>query len=282
MARSLLCDRQAGAVCGQCAGCHLLSASVHPDYLETSVDEDSAQIKIDQIRALNDFMGLTRRSGRYKIALIVQADAMNRHAANSLLKLLEEPPPFSFIILITDRPAHLPPTILSRCQQIACKRPPRALAVAWLEHNAPDHDAELLLTIAHGAPLAALALSREGLLEARKAVSKDLVCLSNAQDSPVTVSQRWQQYTLDTMLGWLLSWLTDLVMLRFNDALNGLNNPDIDRDLRVLASRIDLDALFALYDVVLQRRRLRDGTFNRQLLLEEILTAWKTAFQGAR
>jgi hypothetical protein len=98
----------------------------------------------------------------------------------------------------------------------------------------------------------------------------------------VTVSQRWQQYPLDTMLGWLLSWLTDLVMLRFNDALIGLNNPDINRELRVLASRIDLDALFALYDVVLQHRRLRDGTFNRQLLLEEILMAWKTAFQGAR
>nr|MBA3730995.1 DNA polymerase III subunit delta' [Gammaproteobacteria bacterium] len=107
-ARFLLCDAPVGSnACSCCRACHLLSVGNHADFLHTAPEGDSQQIRIDQIRALSHFVSLSRDSGRYKVALISNADTINRNAANSLLKTLEEPPPFSVILLVTARAASL-------------------------------------------------------------------------------------------------------------------------------------------------------------------------------
>ncbi|MFU8797448.1 MAG: hypothetical protein ACNA7Y_01945 [Gammaproteobacteria bacterium] len=81
----------------------------------------SESIKIDDIRALIQFSTHTSRAGEYKVILIENAERMNLAASNALLKILEEPPGQTIILLTTDHPYILLPTIRSRCQILRCE-----------------------------------------------------------------------------------------------------------------------------------------------------------------
>lgn len=280
LARLLLCERSGEAACDHCRACHLLSAGNHPDYLETTPQGDSQQIRIDQVRALNYFVGLSRSFDRYKIALIVNADRMNRNAANGLLKTLEEPPAFTLILLVTTHHTLLPATVTSRCQNLAFKVPPRDVAMTWLKGQAPEVDADALLGLSQGAPLLALELATGGWFDARQVVRKEATRLASALESPVAVAGRWRQYAPQSLLDWLLSWLTDMTKLCLSGAFSRPNNPGIDQDLRKLAERIDSEALFVLYDLMLQYRRLQHASLNQQLMVEDIALAWSAAFKS--
>ncbi len=102
--------------CGDCHSCRNIQAETHPDYV--CIRPDQSQIRIGPIRDLQGTVGLRPISGRLRFVLIDQADRMNEEAANALLKILEEPPPDTVIVLITSRPYAIIPTVLSRCQRI--------------------------------------------------------------------------------------------------------------------------------------------------------------------
>ncbi len=87
----------------------------HPDLLEINSNEG---IKIEQIRDLIYKLALKPYSAKYKVAVINHADEMTTEAANALLKSLEEPKNYTYIILITSNAQRLPKTILSRAQKI--------------------------------------------------------------------------------------------------------------------------------------------------------------------
>ena len=76
----------------------------------------SAEITVEEIRRLLGFFQLTATDGGRRVAIIDAADEMNTAAANALLKLLEEPPPGTVLLLVAHRPARLLPTIRSRCR----------------------------------------------------------------------------------------------------------------------------------------------------------------------
>ena len=88
----------------------------HPDLRWLQPEE--GVIKVDSVREIVDFMVRTPQTAGRKIAVIEDADRMNVHAANALLKSLEEPPPESFVALSSSAPERLLPTVRSRCQQI--------------------------------------------------------------------------------------------------------------------------------------------------------------------
>ncbi|MBK8323267.1 MAG: DNA polymerase III subunit delta' [Betaproteobacteria bacterium] len=148
-ARSLLCESpQEGLACGACASCNWFSQGNHPDYrevlpeaaeegdddapAEASKEKKSLVIKIGQIRALGDLVSLSTHRAGFRVIVIRPAEALQPAAANALLKTLEEPPPATVIVLVSDRPARLLATIRSRCQVVALGGPPRDVAIAWL------------------------------------------------------------------------------------------------------------------------------------------------------
>ena len=92
------------------------TAGTHPDFLLISPESD--QIRIEEIRAIDDVLSLKAFEGKYKIVIVDDADTMNQYAANAFLKTLEEPPGNSLIILISSNPDRLPDTIRSRCSRI--------------------------------------------------------------------------------------------------------------------------------------------------------------------
>ena len=81
----------------------------------------SAFIRVDDIRKVNDFLSKTSFNDGWRIVVIDSADDMNNNAANALLKILEEPPSKTIMLLISHNPALLLPTIRSRCAKLPCR-----------------------------------------------------------------------------------------------------------------------------------------------------------------
>ena len=101
----------------------------HITYREDKWDDEKGQ------RNVNDFLSVTPSIAINKIALILNAQTMNKAAQNALLKSLEEPAPNTYIIITTDRPKSLYETIYSRCQVINIPNISARLLIAKLNNK---------------------------------------------------------------------------------------------------------------------------------------------------
>ena len=92
----------------------------NPDlkFISPDTEKDDYRIYIEDIRNLKSFMSLKPHTSEYKVAVIDNADTLTTEAANAMLKILEEPPKKSVLILISSKPRVLPKTILSRCETV--------------------------------------------------------------------------------------------------------------------------------------------------------------------
>jgi DNA polymerase-3 subunit delta' len=117
-AKALNCEKEDTLhdSCGECSSCRKIQRGSHPDIF--SVKADGQFIRIDAIREIQEQMKCKPLEAKQRVFIIDEADKMNDQAANALLKILEEPSLSNILILITSRPYSMPPTIISRCQQI--------------------------------------------------------------------------------------------------------------------------------------------------------------------
>lgn len=156
--------------CGRCQSCRWLASGFHPDFCEIKGD---GEIKVDEIRNIQQFSRLTPETGK-KVVLIKHADRMNLNAANSLLKVLEEPPSDFCFILESSSIEKLPITVRSRCQDHFVKPPSMNEALSYLQNIVAEKGLEvspdvltLLLAISFEAPFKALSYLDDGYLDKR-------------------------------------------------------------------------------------------------------------------
>ena len=122
-------------------------------------------ITVDDVRAAIAFSRKTPAEGGWRIVILDSADDLNKNAANALLKLLEEPPERSLIILTASMPGRLPVTLLSRCQKLAFDSlSPDEVAQVYTAQNR-DHPSAALMALGAGAPGRMMALEKEGGVE---------------------------------------------------------------------------------------------------------------------
>src|SRR6185437_15210056 len=101
-----------------------VAANSHPGLLvlRRAVNPDTGRmmnvVSVDEVRKLSGFFHLTSGAGGWRVAIVDTADDMNDAAANALLKALEEPPARAMLMLLSNRPGRLLPTIRSRCQRL--------------------------------------------------------------------------------------------------------------------------------------------------------------------
>lgn len=272
LAHVLFCGHPASdnTPCGVCQGCRLMAAGSHPDYIRIEPSGAGKIIKIDQIRELCTFLGYTSQFGGYKIAVVISAERMNTHAANSLLKTLEEPPAGSLLLLVTTAPFQLPPTVRSRCQKLIFTKPEPALALAWLTPRVPQSsDPAFLLGLAGDAPLAALSYAEEHRLARRQALFRGYGQILEGRSDPVHGADSWVEGDMVENLGWLIGWHMDMIRLKMTSRPPRLINPDLRDPLVGLAAKMPVEILFRRLDEVLRLQSLYiTSQVNPQLMLE--------------
>ncbi len=163
-----------------------VAAGSHADLLtiERGFDDkrkrQRREILVEDVRVLGGFLRLTPAEGGWRVVVVDGAEALNRNAANALLKLLEEPPPRAILLLVCSAPGRLLPTLRSRCRtlRLAPLAAPvmAALLGRLLPETAPAERARLA-ALAEGAPGRALALAEEDGLRLAGLVAETLAAL---------------------------------------------------------------------------------------------------------
>lgn len=165
----------------------LIAGEAHPDLLTVrrpQAAEGSGRsakrpqdLPIDQIRKIPAFLSLAASEGGWRVVIVDEADRLNRNSANALLKVLEEPPDRTLLVLITEMPGRLMPTIRSRCRRLTLSPLSDQEMAAWLEHSqhqTDDADRDGLLALANGSPGRLVKLIETDALTAAKTLDSIL------------------------------------------------------------------------------------------------------------
>ncbi|MGB5830402.1 MAG: DNA polymerase III subunit delta' [Thiohalocapsa sp.] len=285
-AAALLCGRPGadGQPCGVCAECELLSGGNHPDLVHLGPDPESksGEIRVDAVRELCSRQSLTASRGPRAVLQSAPAEAMNLFAANSLLKTLEEPADSTLLMLISEDPSRLTATVTSRCQRLNMLPPDPESARAWLSTRLDDAelDVDLLLRLAHQAPLRALALADRQWLKLREDGFRRFQAVAEGREDPLGAAAAWQQLEAALVLDWIVGWISDLLRISSDGDADYLSNPDRRRDLAALAARINPSACHRFLQQVLKAKALANLPTNKLLLFESLLVRWARLTMG--
>lgn len=279
LARSLLCESplDGGKACGVCVSCTWYAGANHPDFRRIEPESDLTesgrkitQITIDQIRALSGFMSLSTHRNGYRIVLIHPAEAMNPHAANALLKTLEEPFGKTLFLLVTHKPHQLLPTILSRCQAIAMPSPNPPEAENWLREQGIGAPIPFLAE-AGQAPLVALELAREDT-SLRDKFLKEVSAPSSLD--PIALAEAFQKSDLSMILRWLQKWCHDLASYTFSRKIRYY--PDLSARIREVSEKTDQLELMRFQRTLLNAQRVSSHPVNVRLFLEDLVLDYRS------
>jgi DNA polymerase-3 subunit delta' len=217
----------------------------HPDFLTFCPDGPLRQITIQQMRLLKERAQLKPLRGAWRVFLIDSIERANEQAANSLLKILEEPPQHVILILTARNPYDLLPTIRSRAVPIRLNRLSGAEMREFIATRKLD-DAERRLTLAEGSPGVAVSVDLEAYSRRRDAMLA-LLRVAGGLDQ----FGAWMKHSdsigfrrtekLESYLEVLYILLEDL--LRLTNGLTVIRNQDIRRDLDALAQYVSFEWL---------------------------------------
>jgi DNA polymerase III subunit delta' len=272
----VLCESQDPRPCAVCASCRLLRSDTHPDSHVIRLEEDAQQIKVDQVRALIESLGLKSYRGGYKVGVIEGAEALNANGANAFLKTLEEPTANTMLIMIA-RPSHrLPATIASRCLRLTLQPPSTADALAWLAAQAADGThSEAALALAGGAPLLARELDASAVAALDQDMRESLRQLADASVDVTLLAERWMKTNPGLRITWLENWITQRVHAALGADVSRQSAEPVRLPAALLKPKIR--ALFELLDAARDLRRLASTGLNHQLALEALLVGGRTA-----
>ena len=297
-AQSLLCEARMpdGHACGACLSCGWFEQYAHPDYRRVRpeiLDEDdggdtdegesrktakssktpSKDIRIEQVRALADFMNIsTHRQGK-RVVLLYPAEALNSASANALLKTLEEPPPETVFLLVSNNIERLLPTTLSRCRQFAMPMPTTAQSLAWLATQQID-SADVWLAEQGGAPLAALALAQSGSRDVQDELL--VVLMRPSVEAALKTAERLQKVVVAELVLGVQRWLHDLCSWKLAGKIRYY--PSKSKELAMLASRLSSGQLMAAVKAVEERHAIAEHPLSARLFIEDMLLDYSALF----
>ena len=290
LAQSLLCENrlESTLACGSCPACGWFSAGNHPDFrlvqpeaLAASDDQSAAgeadddakkkaskQIKIEQIRALGDFLNVSSHRNGNRVVLIHPAEGMNPGSANALLKSLEEPSSGVVFLLVSHQPRRLLATVRSRCHALALPLPPRELSLRWLK----EQDSKVTaadLAFAGDAPLDAV-LHQDEELETRRRLF-DL--LGQPATTALSLADFCQRLQPGPVSEWMLKWTYDLVSIGSSGSVR--YNIDREKRLSQLAQSMPMLKLLRFYSDLMSMKAVSEHPLNARLFFDDLFFAYK-------
>lgn len=265
--QQLACDAPSDArPCGMCRPCRGIHARTWPDVHWVEPESKSRQLRIEPIRELITVLSKSALTGGWKVGVLLDADRLTNEAANAFLKTLEEPTPRTLLLLISEQPQALLPTILSRCQRInlGSSRPelPEAVQAAFRDW--------LMRGVQIDGPVTALGMGVEltNLLETvKKSIETETKAVSVSEsDSGVSsdrdrlearVAGRYREVRM-RILESVLLWHRDVLVLRAGGASDILMYPEATAILQQYADRRSLAGALDAIDIIEQMYRQVD------------------------
>ncbi len=293
-AQALLCAEGGDDACDRCAACRKVRAGAHPDLRVISAGrtESGAErraVGIDQIRELKREAAYGPYEGRRKVFIVEDAEAMRAEAANSLLKLVEEPPPGIVIILISESTEALLPTLVSRSQPVRFGFIPASEVVRVLRQQAgvPEDRAAFLAALSGGRVGRALAAAAAGedpferraevLRTLEVALRGDIIRLLDAAESVAR-----QRDGIERWLDVALLWVRDVLAWQEAGDAAALANADARPEVVAWARRANPAALrtaaMAIETAKVDLRR----NLNARLVLETLFATMASSVPASR
>jgi DNA polymerase-3 subunit delta' len=201
--------------CGICRPCRKIESENHPDIIR--IKPSGVFIKIDQIRALCQTLAMKPYEARMRVVLISDAQTMNPAAGNALLKVLEEPPTGTILILVANHTSDLLPTIVSRCRHIRFNPISRNKIESLLvrRHGLDPENAMIIAAMAGGSFSRALHMHRSNWINRRNWLISELDSLSSESMGRLLAFGEQLAKNKDALpeaLEVMKSWLRDLVI----------------------------------------------------------------------
>jgi DNA polymerase III subunit delta' len=293
LAKTLLCETMPAEgvpatrpwqACDRCAACILVEAGTHPDFFQVGRPEEKNIIPLEVMKWLCQGFSLTPARGRGKVAVVDDADDLEKEGANAFLKTLEEPPPRSLFILVGTSVDRQYATIVSRCQVVRFTPLPEAKVIELLRKQGIDDESILprLARMSGGSPGQALALADPGLWEMRQIL---LDGLSRPQPNTVVLADQWNEFVekagkeasvqrkrATLVLRLLVEFLHDAVTVRCGGKPR-FNEPGEVRQIQDLLKRADTERLLAMIERCMEADAHLDRYVQVSLVIEGLLDA---------
>jgi DNA polymerase-3 subunit delta' len=276
VAMALNCQKNSDGAnpCGHCLPCRQIIADSHPDVLV--IEPQGNYLRIDQIRKLLNTLALKPFTAGHRVVIISDSQAMNKEAANALLKALEEPPSNTIIILTTLQTSDLLPTIVSRCRKIRFN-PLSSEDISSLLAETEEVDQRFIHTAAalsNGSLTKAKRLSTTYWRQQRNWLIRSAGLNHSANTGQRSValalafaaqlSQKKEQIT--QLLEILKTWIRDLSIWPYQP--QSVINTDYDEELALTRSNMDDGQLLCLWNAVEKAEKDIAAKANMRLTLD--------------
>jgi DNA polymerase-3 subunit delta' len=263
--------------CGVCPACRKIMSGNHPDVIH--IRPTGATIKIAQVRALFEALSMKPYEARMRVVIITDAHAMNPSAGNALLKMLEEPPDRTILILTAPQRVDLLPTIVSRCQLVRFNPITRRTIAAELvkEHGLEKQAASVLAAVSNGSLTRAKALVQSDWLRYRSwliaasglAAPEKLETRNTGQLLAFAETLSTRKEMVSDSLAALLTWLRDLIVCRY--APERIVNTDLIDKLQRVSQKNPVGAIMDKMDAIRTAQKAIEANANLRLSLEVMM-----------
>lgn len=297
--------------CGRCLPCRKVASLIHPDVrllFPATRDEDArpeeiakkledygadryhlldyarnASIGIERIRELKIEAAMSLAEGRRRVFIISDAARLGEDAGQSALKLIEEPPPGTHLILVAEEPGALLPTIVSRCQQVRFRPLRRSTIEGVLKGEAKIDaaSARLIAALSEGSLGRALGLREETSIAKSR---DDAITLLQVPPDTAHIQEKVRQWSkainpnsARRNVELLLMWCHDLLAVKYGLPEETLCNMDRRKELGDEARSTDVGRIRAWIDALEEMLESIDRNVNPSLALHEMLVRCASA-----
>ncbi len=263
--------------CGECRSCKKIISGNHPDIIH--IKPPGPYIRIAQIRSLIQTLAMKPYEAWFRVVVLSDAQTMNPEASNALLKVLEEPPPQTILILTALQATDLLPTVTSRCQLVKFNPIPcKDLTEMLMEkHDIDPERAEIIAIMANGSYSKAFSmigsdwlLNREWLLNASGLYHPEkLSSRSTFEQLAFADCLAHNKKTILDSMEVLKLWLRDLVVFKYSP--EKIINKDLISKIKQASEQVSLESLLSKISLIQSAQKAIQSNANLRLTLETMM-----------
>lgn len=267
-AKALNCQDEGYDSCDNCSSCLRGQKLGYPDLHWITVEPEAESIKIEQIRSMQISSSLKPFEGRHKVYVLDYGAGLSEDAAHSLLKIVEEPPSDTFIIILAAALNSVLATISSRCQRLKFSNIDKKKLFEILCQGGLDiKQSNYLAKFCDGKAAQALSLSRPQALEQRDIVLKEIILSAHNKKS---VDFLREKDSRGNNLLILMSWYRDIMLYKLGLPKEYLINEDRLEDIKKYSKLYDAKRLAAIIGSLSLAFKYVKSNINTKIICDNI------------